>query len=102
MVSVSICESKGSITQVSARGHAQHSPPGDIVCSAVSALFFTLLGALSNLPEVEVKWQQKEGFMEIKLIGGVKSQEAQAVMKAIITGLKQVALKYPTNVSVVE
>lgn len=78
-------------------GHAGHSEKGsDIVCAAVSGLFYALVGYLSNM--------KKEGLIIHSMASGNGdvecSEEGEEAMKLACIGLVQIALGYPDHLSV--
>ena len=85
-------------------GHAQHGKKGeDIVCAAISTLFYTLLEALHQSEEMiadAVEYDDKDGNGYIKCsprkeyIGNVTR-----TYWTILVGMELVAENYPNNVT---
>ena len=82
-------------------GHANYAEHGkDIVCSAVSVLWQTLLWSIDELTEDEVKhttWPDKTKIKFWNL-----SEDAQLLIDSFFIGVKAVAMTYPDHVKVVE
>ena len=77
-------------------GHAGYSfCGGDIVCAAVSGIFYALLGYLANMDAGLKINALSSGIADIEC--GLVGEEA---MKLCCIGLIQIALTYPGTVSV--
>lgn len=80
--------------RVTVQGHANYAPRGeDIVCAAVSALVYALIGALEEdglIRELVVR----PGFVTV---AAKKEDKAFAVVRC---GIGQIAARYPQCVSV--
>ncbi len=80
------------------KGHAGYAyEGGDIVCSAVSALFYALCGYLKNTIDeglVIHSMKSGEGEVECTLAG-------EEAMRFTYIGLLQIMLAYPENLAVV-
>ena len=80
------------------KGHAGYSKgdEDDIVCAAVSGIFYALCGYLSNL--------KKEGYFLNCAEAGYADvecgREGEEAMKLACIGIWQIALTYPRHVSV--
>lgn len=83
-------------------GHADYNPGNDIVCSAVSALSYALLGTLENIGDLEVKKEIKDGDMLIQVNAKDKTVHALAntVFTTVFIGLMQLEVTYPEHVKV--
>lgn len=85
-------------------GHAGHGVKGkDIVCAAVSTLFYTLGQALAEDEEMlmeELVFKDKEGHGYIK---GVPEPmylpDIERIYNTIFVGFKMLARQYPDNIS---
>ena len=84
---------------VSITGHAQFSRNGvpDIVCSAVSALVYTLVGALINLSDTPPNYELSPGRASILQ---ARSDKADLLVEAAIIGISQIRQSYPDCVQV--
>lgn len=86
------------------KGHAEFNPGNDIVCSAVSALAYTLAGAIQNIGFDDSVFKEKPGdyLLDIKFKdASVKAiDRAKTIFEAIYIGIWQIANTYPDNVSV--
>ena len=91
---------EGDIHRLSLSGHAGYAEHGaDIVCSAVSATIYNLLGWIENHgDELEyVDTQVESGGVSITCEGGV---ETATVFELTAIGLEQIAQRYPDNVAI--
>ena len=79
-------------------GHAGHSSDGsDIVCAAVSGIFYALLGYAANECErLHIK-NISSGIADIEV-----SADGEEAMKLAYIGFLQIAASYPGTVSVKE
>jgi len=80
------------------KGHAGYSKGGndDIVCAAISGIFYALCGYLSNLKKEGYSLNRAEpGYADVEC--GYEGEEA---MKLACIGIWQIALTYPQCVKV--
>ena len=96
MISADFTKKDGRVRLILS-GHAGYSDGGsDIVCAAVSGLFYALVGYLSNM--------KKEGLVIRSMASGSGdvecSEEGEEAMKLACIGLVQIALGYPNHLSV--
>ena len=106
MISIHIVrDSKGFIWEFSISGHAGFGEHGeDIVCSAVSAVAYTAIGALDHLAGVR-NYSEKDGYMKCSIPLDVPQDrkfKAQVILDAMAIGLKQIEDSYKKYVSVVD
>lgn len=80
--------------KVTLKGHAEYNPGHDIVCAAVSALFYTLLGYLEEKARVD-EAKEESGDAWITFHGGGEALEMFSL------GVRQISETYPENVKVV-
>ncbi len=99
-------DSAGSIKTFVVKGHAGFAEEGsDIVCSAVSAIAFTAIGAIEELIGLKGFFKQKSGFMSCKLdmeLSPEKRHDANVIMAAAEIGFKQIEYAYPDYVKVLD
>ena len=82
-------------------GHAGYSNAGnDIVCSGVSAVVYSLLGFLHNLPDKENRLTASAEKGECIVFWRGNGKEAAAGFQMAVIGLAQLARKYPEYVSI--
>lgn len=76
-------------------GHANYAPEGqDIVCSAVSTLFNTLVGYLPTVKKCRYKiCRVQKGYAEI-----VCSFEGEEALRMVCIGVLQISEQYPMHV----
>ena len=96
----------GDIKQFVVRGHAGYAEEGsDIVCSAISAIAFTTVGAIEELIGLKGFFKQKDGFMSCKLDMDISSElrhDANVIMATAEIGFKQIEYAYPDYVKVMD
>ncbi len=79
------------------RGHANYSDTGaDIVCAAVSGIFYSLLGYLANCTEGAKIGPIGHGYADIECPASYME-----AMKQTCIGLMQIQVSYPESVMVV-
>ena len=84
--------------KVKISGHAMYSKGEDIVCAAVSTLFYSLIAALEKDSKVSVlKSSAHKGCGEISFRGGAESRGAY---KMAVEGLSVLARQYPDNIKI--
>ena len=85
--------------ELSIRGHAGYSDCGnDIVCAAVSAIAYTLLGMLENNSDHIDSLDTIENVGDVSIFCEGDEKIANAFEMAII-GLAQIANQYPDNIT---
>jgi uncharacterized protein YsxB (DUF464 family) len=93
-------------------GHADYNPGNDIVCSAVSALAYTLAGALefmkarkayTNLNEFELEHTENPGdfLCKVSKVTLYAEYKIKAVFQTIFIGLKQIEQQFPEHINIV-
>ena len=101
MTKINIKKSRDWISgkfEVSMSGHSGFNPGNDIVCSALSCLFFALSNYLDYIgADPFVEYDTKEGKGFIKCCGGLRVRFA---VDFCIYAFKMLELTYPDYVSV--
>jgi len=93
---IRICYEPG-VRRLTADGHAGYAPRGqDIVCAAVSALLFALIGDLQQRPNALRQLDIQPGHVVIA--GG--EEDCLASFSLTVEGLRQIAMRYPAFVAV--
>lgn len=85
-------------------GHAGYNPGNDVVCAAVSAIMWTLAGAVENLTDGGRKIIRcDDGYMDVRYLpaGGRDIETADVIFDAAHIGLLQIEKKHPAHVRVV-
>lgn len=103
MITVKVTR-KGNVFRATTEGHSELNPGNDIVCASVSALMYTLKGAVENLIEGGIKkYRIKSGIMDVKYIADSSRADytATTIFNAIVIGMLQIQETYPEYVSVV-
>lgn len=81
-------------------GHAGYSNRGnDIVCAAISAISYALLGFLENNEDDEPSFSYKTGDGELIVFSNA-SERVDAAFETTLIGYRQIAQKYPQYVDV--
>lgn len=88
-------KNEGDKYNVCGIGHADYNPGNDIVCSAVSMLFYAFVGYLVN-SNIECKYTLDSGNSRIEAVG-----DAKECFEMLKIGVLQLEEKYPDNVKVV-
>lgn len=100
MVKINIIKEKGLIKSFSFSGHAMYKPGSDIVCSAVSTIFYTMLGTLTNFKNHFMLYDEISSEPFIKVVKGFRLKDVQAVLFSGEVGLSMLQKKYPFHVRV--
>ena len=94
----------GNIKRFVVQGHSGYAEEGsDIVCSAISAIAFTAVGAIEELIGLKGFFKQRDGFMACKLNMDLSPElrhDANVIMATAEIGFKQIAYAYPDYVKV--
>ena len=94
MIRIKIKEKPSGIT-ISANGHANYNPGNDIVCSAVSALFYAFGAYVTSTAGVECECKFGDGYSMIKCTEGVDE-----AFKMFELGLRMIEAEYGDCVKV--
>ena len=99
MIEVSISDGRITI-----KGHAGYHPGNDIVCSAVSALAYTIVNYIEmNRDYFEsFGYRMNSGDTEIAYKASVSKEKiVKETLRAIVYGIYLIADSYPENVKVI-
>lgn len=95
---------EGNIVEYEVSGHSGYEDRGrDIVCAGVSAIAQTAAVGLCHHLSTAPVWQQKEGYLKVKLRTPLKRDEAQAaqvILKTMQLGIEALSESYPEYVAV--
>jgi uncharacterized protein YsxB (DUF464 family) len=102
MISVTLRrDSTGFVREFKVDGHAGYAKKGndDIVCSAISVLAYTAVGALSDLAGANPDWTERDGHMECLVpdpekLPTVASGMARTILDTFALGCRQVEGSY--------
>lgn len=96
----------GNITGFVVKGHAGYAEEGsDIVCSAISAIAYTAVGAIDEIIGLKKFYKEKNGLMTCKLDMDMPSDlrhNANIIMATAEIGFKQIEYAYPDYVKVTD
>lgn len=82
-------------------GHAGAGPPGsDIVCSAVSTLFQTLILSIGELTDDQIEYDIAPG--NSRMAYRDLSEEGNLLIKSFFIGISGIADAYPDNVTLIK
>lgn len=90
------------ITRFTVSGHSMLAPKGtDILCAAASAIVQTAMLALRAYGQEHMI--RREGYIDVKLMPHlVVDERVQAVLQAMVLGLKDLQEGYPAEIIVSE
>lgn len=106
MINITVFESvSGNITGFRIEGHAGQADKGkDIVCSAVSAVAYTALGALEEVAGaagIVKNHVEENGYMEVNAgETGLISETADIILKTAVVGFRQIEDSYRKYVKI--
>ena len=99
-------EFKPKTWELNVKGHAQHGEEGkDIVCAAVSALFYTLGESLNQSQDIQlespvIKDENGDGY--IKCTPDPEYElNVSYIFGTVLTGMQMAAVRYPEYVSLI-
>ena len=96
----------GNIKRFTVKGHSGYAEEGsDIICSAVSAVAFTAVGAIKELIGLKKFFKHRWGIMLCKLDMDIPSElmhDVNIIMATAEIGFKQIAYAYPDYVKVMD
>lgn len=85
----------GADYELTMTGHANYKPGNDIVCAAMSAITYTLLGTLDNL---DVEYDSTERPGDLRLFLTSDDPRVKFAFSMVLIGFAQIAKAYPANV----
>ncbi len=84
---------------ISISGHADYDEYGkDIVCSSVSSIVTTSVNAIMLFDSESIKYNVKEGLVEIKIIE--KKDSTEKLLKNMLNMFEELSRDYPKNIKV--
>lgn len=99
MIKVKITKENANISSISILGHAMYADYGkDIVCSAVSSITTTTVNGILSLNKDSLSYKVSKDGLIISNINSDKT--TQILINNMISLLKELEEKYPTNVEV--
>lgn len=87
-------------------GHANARKRGeyDLVCAAVSAVGFTIVGSLETICQIR-QYHEEDGELVMMLPGDLSREafdKAQIILETLKIGLKQIERQYPRHLRVLD
>ena len=82
----------------SSQGHADYNTGNDVVCAAVSALMFTLAGAVENLMNGDKTIRTAKGHTFIRC--GQADEKTTTIFQTVLIGLMQIERQYSGYVKI--
>ena len=96
MITVTVFNKNDKIVGVQLEGHAEYGKKGrDIVCSAVSILYFTLVNSLESFTneEYELNGSEKINFQNV-ILKKIPGSEAELLFQSFMLGITAIERKY--------
>ena len=91
---------QGGCCELRLRGHAMYSKGADIVCAAVSTLYYSLLAAAEkDKSTINLVSKEKSGSAYLRFLGGEKLIGAYEMA---VAGFGQICAEYPKNVKLIK
>ena len=101
MIKVTYSQVNEKMTFLEVKGHAYSGEPGkDLVCSAVSAITFGGLNALTPNQEMIQIQVKDSGYVKIKASESISLKD-QNILETMLTQLKTIAHSYPQNINII-
>lgn len=98
MIKVEVVKEKELYKSISIIGHAMYADYGkDIVCSAVSSIVITTINGCIALDEGSLNYTVNDTGVHITEING---DSTQTLINNMVSLLKELEEKYPTNIKV--
>lgn len=102
MIIVSILKCNGMLKEFRVTGHAGYDEYGqDIVCSAVTAIVYTVLGSFGELAGIhdfkDIQNGDTNDYIDFRLPDAMTEKQmtiADTLMKTLLIGLKQIENEY--------
>lgn len=106
MIRIQVLRDKeGFIWQFTIKGHSGFAQQGeDIVCAGVSAVAYTVVGALAELAGIN-SYTEKDGYMKCRIPVGVEENLKpciRIILETLVIGLKQIENEYREYVVIEE
>ena len=98
MIKVEVVKENNLYKKVSIIGHAMYADYGkDIVCSAVSSIVTTTINGCIALDKDSLSYEVNEDGL---FITSIKEGNTQTLINNMVSLLKELEEKYPTNIKV--
>lgn len=103
MIDICFKKSSGKILGFNIEGHAGYSEEGeDIVCSAVSAISYTIVNGITEVLKINVEHIIKDGFLQLSLRGNSLEEiiNCQVLLETMLLGFKSMEISYSDYIKV--
>ena len=103
MIDVRFLKRKHKLISCEISGHANYDDYGrDIVCSAVSAICYTIANGITEVLKVKAACRINDGFLNLSL-GDLKMEEiekSQVLMETMLMGFQSMKVNYGEYINV--
>lgn len=103
MINICFKRNSGNILGFNIEGHAGYGEEGeDIVCSAVSALSYTIVNGITEVLKIGVEHIIKDGFLQLNLRDNNldEIEKCQVLLETMLLGFKSMEISYGDYIKV--
>lgn len=103
MIDICFKKNSGKILEFNIEGHAGYGEEGeDIVCSAVSAISYTIVNGITEVLKINVEHNIKDGFLQLSLRGNSLEEigKCQVLLETMLLGFKSMEISYGDYIKV--
>ncbi|GLC32212.1 ribosomal-processing cysteine protease Prp [Clostridium omnivorum] len=103
MINICFKQSSSKILGFNIEGHAEYGEEGeDIVCSAVSALSYTIVNGITEVLKISVEHIIKDGFLQLSLRDNnlEEIEKCQVLLETMLLGFKSMEIGYGDYIKV--
>lgn len=103
MINICFKKNSGKILGFNIEGHAGYREEGeDIVCSAVSALSYTILNGITEILKIGVEHIIKDGFLQLSLRDNSleEIEKCQVLLETMLLGFESMEIGYSDYIKV--
>lgn len=103
MINIYFQKNSGKISGFNIEGHAGYGEEGeDIVCSAVSAISYTIVNGITEVLKIDVEHIIKDGFLQLNLKGNSleEIEKCQILLETMMLGFKSMEISYGDYIKV--
>lgn len=103
MIDICFKKDSGKLLGFNIEGHAGYGEEGeDIVCSAVSAISYTIVNGITEVLKISVEHIIKDGFLQLNLSSNSLEdiENCQVLLETMLLGFKSMEISYSDYIKV--
>ena len=97
MINIKFVREHNKLVSFDISGHAGYADSGyDIICSAVSAISYTIANGITEVLSIEAPYEIHDGFlnMDIGVCSSVDIEKSQVLLETMLLGFQSMKVNY--------